>query len=106
MVMATLRPRSAPSESLLLEMVFSTGECWATQSILRCPSGARAGFFITDSRIIAPPTLVLRVQFTGLGDESLACLWSGNTRHLLPFRVLPANAAPVAPLRALPGGWS
>src|ERR687885_1361503 len=68
MVMATLRPRSAPSASLLLEMAFSTCECWAAQPILRCPSGARAGFFMTDSRIITPPVLVLNPQFTGTGS--------------------------------------
>src|SRR5918998_722935 len=51
MVMAIFRPRSAPSASWFSEMVFRTGECWATQSILRCPSGARAGSLTMESSI-------------------------------------------------------
>src|SRR5829696_5418501 len=62
MVIATLRPSREPSESRSLKIVFRTGACWATQSILRCPSGARAGSLTIDSSIML---LLLRVTVVG-----------------------------------------
>src|SRR5215218_9660242 len=69
MVIAILRPSNEPSESRSSKMAFRTGACWATQSILRRPSGARLGSLTIDSSIIA---LLLRLtnscsspQFTG-----------------------------------------
>src|ERR687889_114267 len=52
MVIATLRPRSEPSASCSPAILFKTGACWATQSILRCPSGAREGSLTSDSLIM------------------------------------------------------
>src|SRR5215216_7194798 len=52
MVMATLWPRSEPSESCSSAILFRTGACWATQSILRWPSGAREGSLTSDSLIM------------------------------------------------------
>src|SRR5688500_13582538 len=52
MVIATLRPRSEPSASCSPAILFRTGACWATQSILRCPSGAREGSLTSDSPIM------------------------------------------------------
>src|SRR5918997_4191222 len=53
MVIASLRPRNEPSASCSPAILFRTGACWATQLILRCPSGAREGSFMRDSRIMA-----------------------------------------------------
>src|SRR5215207_1926996 len=52
MVIATLRPRNEPSASCSPAILFKTGACWATQSILRCPSGAREGSLTSDSPIM------------------------------------------------------
>src|SRR5215210_1631478 len=60
MVIATLRPRSEPSASCSPAILFRTGACWATQSILRCPSGAREGSLTSDSLIMS---LLLSVPF-------------------------------------------
>src|SRR5918997_4560497 len=60
MVIATLRPRSEPSASFSPAILFKTGACWATQSILRCPSGAREGSLTRDSPIMI---LLLCVPF-------------------------------------------
>src|SRR5919106_3646034 len=60
MVIATLRPRSEPSASCSPAILFRTGACWATQSILRCPSGAREGSLTIDSSIMF---LLLNVLF-------------------------------------------
>src|ERR671917_474491 len=60
MVIATLRPRSEPSASCSPAILFKTGACWATQSVLRCPSGAREGSLTSDSPIIF---LLLYVPF-------------------------------------------
>src|SRR5215207_3787261 len=51
--MASLRPCNVPSDSRSLKMALSTGACWATHSILRCPSGARAGSLIMESLVMA-----------------------------------------------------
>src|SRR5215217_1853330 len=60
MVIATLRPRSEPSASCSPAILFKTGACWATQSILRCPSGAREGSLTSDSPIMV---LLLYILF-------------------------------------------
>src|SRR5918911_1004894 len=52
MVIAILRSRSEPSASCSPAILFRTGACWATQSILRCPSGAREGSLTSDSPIM------------------------------------------------------
>src|SRR3989337_3540401 len=72
MVIAIFFPLSEPSASCSLAMAFRTGACWATQSILRRPSGARLGSLTIDSSIMA---LLLRLtnrgslpQFTGQED--------------------------------------
>src|SRR5215203_4559723 len=69
MVIATLRPRSEPSASCSPAILFRTGACWATQSILRCPSGAREGSLTSDSRIIF---LLLSMLFCEPDSDSLA----------------------------------
>src|SRR5919205_447322 len=53
MVIAILRPRREPSASCSPEILFRTGACWATHSILRCPSGASEGSLTIDSRIMS-----------------------------------------------------
>src|SRR5919202_2098503 len=75
MAIASRRPSKEPSERRSSKMAFRTGACWATQSILRCPSGARVGSFTMDSSIMAPapvcPTSLTGLsyaQFTGQGD--------------------------------------
>src|SRR4028119_413863 len=48
MVIAIFLPRKEPSANCSLAIAFRTGACWATQSILRCPSGASAGSLMTE----------------------------------------------------------
>src|SRR5918999_1740079 len=50
---APRRPPREPSERRSSKMAFRTGACRATQPILRCPSGARAGSLTMDSSIMA-----------------------------------------------------
>src|SRR5215210_8060203 len=68
MVIAILWPRSEPSASCSPAILFRTGACWATQSILRCPSGAREGSLTSDSRIIF---LLLSMLFCEPDSDSL-----------------------------------
>src|SRR5215210_9394553 len=85
MVIATRLPPREPSESRSLKMVFKTGACWATQSILRWPSGARAGSFTMDSPIMALLFEYVRraepqLSETSLQTRSPTCRHAGGSR--------------------------
>src|SRR5215211_1834525 len=91
MVIATLRPRSEPSTSCSPAILFRTGACWATQSILRCPSGAREGSLTSDSLIMS---LLIGLLFYELDSGSLTAhpvYSSGKGNAVVSFLTLESH---------------
>src|SRR5215204_1777220 len=91
MVIATLRPRSEPSASCSPAILFKTGACWATQSILRCPSGAREGSLTSDS-----PIMFLLLYILFYGPDSASSTWRqvynhGNANALVSISTLESH---------------
>src|SRR5919112_2416395 len=91
MVIAILWPRSEPSASCSPDILFKTGACWATQSILRCPSGAREGSLTSDSLIMS---LLIGLLFYEPDSGSLAAhpvYSSGKRNAVVSFLTLESH---------------